>query len=137
MGNNIYNALEYFLLLFVIFIGPALICGILMALPSLSFIFLQRFSNQRFPKLSLSVVSLTCICSFGAALFFTTRAIIGFEYELEIPYGYFSDVPKNSAEKQLFDSSIINEATYRSLVPLYLQRPCTRTPRVVCKLGSQ
>lgn len=130
-----YNMFEVALLLW--FIVPAVIYGTLMVLPSLAFVLFQRFSHRRFPKLSLLIVCLTCISSFGVGLLVTTRSNINFTYRLEKPYTYFSELPKDPTEKRLFDSAVINEATYRSLMPVYFQRPCTRTPKIVCELGTQ
>ena len=113
------------------FILPALICGILVALPSVFLVFLQRFSRRHFPKLNWFVVSLTGVCSFTLALLFITRSIIGLSYALTIPSS------PDWKEKQLFESAAIDEATYRSLVPVYFQKPCTRTPEIVCQLGRE
>jgi hypothetical protein len=131
MVDNIYNTLSAASLFFLMFIIPALICGGLVALPSVFFSFLQRFSHRRFPKLNLFIVSLTGIGSFALALLYITRSIIGLSYALTIPSA------PNAAEKQLFESVAIDEATYRSLVPVYFQKPCTRTPEIVCQLGSE
>jgi len=126
-----FNTLSLLSLGFVMFIIPALIYGILIALPSVFFSFVQRFSRRRFSKLNLLVVSLTGICSFTLALLYVTGSIIGLSYALTIPSA------PNAAEKQLFESAAIDEATYRSLVPVYFQKPCTRTPETVCQLGRE
>ena len=131
MIDNISNTLSAAFLLFLMFILPAIICGILVALPSVLFSFLQRLSHRRFPKLNLFIVSLTGISSFALALLYITSSIIGLSYTLTIPSS------SNWEEKERFQSAAIDEATYRSLVPVYFQKTCVRTPETVCQLGSE
>jgi hypothetical protein len=131
MFDNIYGVLSETFLGFVMFIIPAIIYAILIALPSVFFILLQRFSHRRFPKFNFLVLSLRGICSFALVLLSTTRSIIGLSYTLTIPSS------PNWQEKQLFESAAIDEATYRSLIPVSFQKPCARTPEIVCQLGSQ
>ena len=130
MVDNIYNTLSMAFLGFVMYIIPAVIYGGLIALPSVLLCLLQKFSHQRFPNLSLFIVLLTAICSFLLVLHSTTRSIIGLSYTITIPSS------PNWEEKQRFQSAAIDEATYRSLVPVYFQKPCTGA-QIVCRLGQQ
>ena len=114
----------------VMFIVPALICGILLGLPSLLFVLVLRYSHRSFSEFVPFVIGLTAIFSFAIALLFATRSLIDLRYAVELPSS------PNWAEKQLHYSAIINEATYRSLVPAYFQKSCTRNPEIVCKLGN-
>jgi hypothetical protein len=129
--ETFFNTLSLLSLGFVMFILPAIICGALVALPSVFLSFLQRLSHRHFPKLNLFVVRLTGVCSFALALLYVTGSIIGLSYTLTIPSA------PNAAEKQLFESAAIDEAIYRSLVPVYFQKSCTRTPETVCQLGRE
>jgi hypothetical protein len=131
MIDNIYNALSMASLGFAMYIIPALIYGSLIALPSVLFFLLQKFSHHHFPNLSLFAVCLTGFCSFILVLLSITRSMIGLSYAITIPSS------PNWEEKQRYESAAIAEATYRSLVPMYFQKPCIKIPEVICQLGQQ
>jgi len=131
MIDNIINTLSMLSLGFAMYIIPAVIYGSLIALPFVIFILLQKLSHRHFPNLSLFVFCLTSICSFMLVLLSTTRSIIGLMYAITIPSA------PNAAEKQRFQSAAIDEATYRSLVPVHFQKPCSKPPDVVCQLGQE
>ena len=130
MIDNISNTLSMAALGFAMYIIPALIYGSFIAFPSVLFFLLQKLFHRSFPNLSLLIVFLTGICSFGLVLLVTTRSIIGLSYVITIPSS------PNWEEKQRFQSAAIDEATYRSLIPVYFQKPCTSV-EVVCQLGQQ
>ena len=118
---------------FILFSIPALLYSSLVLVPLLLFVFYQRYSHQYFRKSHSLLVIATSIGSFAIAVLVTTRSLISFGYSFEIPYSL--EIPKNETEKKLFDSAVIDEATYRSLTPAYFQKPCAKTPELVCQLG--
>jgi hypothetical protein len=128
--ETLSNTLSALSLAFAMFIAPALICGGIFALPSFLFVLVQKFSHRHFPRFSRVVIGFTSICSFAVALFFTTWYLIEMIYALGIPSS------QDWAEKQKYYSDVIDEATYRSLVPVYFQQPCAKEPEIVCQLGS-
>jgi hypothetical protein len=123
--------MDYIIFLFIIYIVPAIILGILLGVPAWLYWIIQKLFRFHPSRVSLTFSILMALFSFIATFCIYTYKIIQLEYDLAIP----SSPDPIYEEKIKYRDETINYAFEISIIPI-LHDSCANKPEPVCRLGK-